>query len=70
MPIINHEYNPRSGENVYALAEGGEESALAVEPNERTRTAHLPSLRVSCAYWRSNSSTTTLGLGSSILDCD
>jgi Domain of unknown function (DUF927) len=37
MPITNHVYDPRSGESVYTLAEGGEEFSLAVEPQSKDR---------------------------------
>ena len=37
MPITNHEYDPRSGESVYTLAEGGEEFKLAIEPEGKNR---------------------------------
>jgi hypothetical protein len=47
VPIINHEYNPRSGENVYSLAEGAEASALAV-----TRVKRLPPGSVTFMLWQ------------------
>ena len=37
MPITHHKYDPRSGESVYTLAEGGEEFNLAVEPEGKNR---------------------------------
>jgi hypothetical protein len=37
MPITNHDYDPRSGESVYTLEEGGEEFSLAVEPEGKNR---------------------------------
>jgi hypothetical protein len=37
MPITNHVYEPRDGESVYTLTEGGEEFSLAVEPHNRNR---------------------------------
>ena len=37
MPITHHKYDPRSGEIVYTLAEGGEEFNLAVEPEGKNR---------------------------------
>jgi hypothetical protein len=37
VPITHHKYDPRSGESVYTLAEGGEEFNLAVEPEGKNR---------------------------------
>jgi hypothetical protein len=37
LPITDFTYSPRSGESVYALAEGGEEFNLAVEPEGKNR---------------------------------
>ena len=37
MPITSFTYDRRSGESLYALAEGGEEFNLAVEPEDRNR---------------------------------
>jgi hypothetical protein len=37
VPITHHKYDPRSGESVYTLAEGGETFNLAVEPEGNNR---------------------------------